>query len=388
MHEDLAFVVSVQFFVYALAWTCVARLDAKHRIESGCWSGYNFCQAISIALMTRAVSQGAPLFEMLGLTLALAGYVLPNAGVDRFLHQRFRYKWVWLGISVAVMAVAVNPFGWLSELSVKILSLNGCAVSFALAGVFLFWRPLHSEFGIAGLAALLPSLIYALVLGVKTAIALGGSSGYVQPGASRLGLYLFVLVIAGAVNMTFLGLYVSRLLANIRRVAGTDQLTALMNRHETTKHLELEWARYQRGGQHLSVAFLDVDHFKRINDLGGHKFGDEVLKSVASAMQAELRASDRIGRWGGEEFLVILPGTKTTGAAALLERLHGFLNRHPVKVPGGCAPLTVSVGIAGTDQNNPASTAAELVAQADGAMYQAKAMGRNRSVIRDDSIRD
>lgn len=384
MRDELATVVGAQFLVYAIAWSGIALADRRRRIASGYWALYNLFQAASIALLARSATHGSSTLGVLSLLLAIGGYALPNAGVDRFLHDRTRYGWLWLLMALAGAVVAFNPGSWLSEPAALVLSLNGSAIAFSLVGVVLFCQPLRREFGWVGLAALLPSIAYGLVLLFKTILTFSSPAQVQAVGtqsASRLGLFLFVISIAGAVNMGFLGLYVSRLLIGIRRVATTDLLTGLMNRHETTKLLHAEWARHQRSGLPLSLAFIDVDHFKRINDLGGHQAGDYILQSTAALIQKALRGTDHAGRWGGEEFLLILPETPAQGASAVVMRLHQAIQRHAVNVPEGCPPLTISVGVACTVDVSTSMQPLDLVAQADKAMYQAKANGRNRTVV-------
>jgi diguanylate cyclase (GGDEF)-like protein len=136
--------------------------------------------------------------------------------------------------------------------------------------------------------------------------------------------------------------------------------------------LEHELAKAERFETPFSVVLLDIDHFKRVNDGYGHATGDEVLKELTRRLEDSLRQCDRVGRWGGEEFLVLLPETHAAGAGHVAEKLRRVMADRPF--PGELA-VTVSLGVA---TYRPGDTAASLVEWADQAVYRAKAGGRNR----------
>ena len=143
-------------------------------------------------------------------------------------------------------------------------------------------------------------------------------------------------------------------------------------------HLERELARAQRGALPLTVALADVDHFKSINDAYGHDAGDRVLREVAARMQRSLRKSDAIGRYGGEEFLLVLSSAGSAREASVgtaLERIRAAVCSSPISLPSGA--LTVSVSIGTTTVAPGGEDAATIIANADAGLYQAKAEGRN-----------
>lgn len=156
-------------------------------------------------------------------------------------------------------------------------------------------------------------------------------------------------------------------------VAGrTDAMTGACNRRYLGSLIEGEIEVARRHARPFSVIFIDIDHFKDINDTHGHATGDEVLKGVVGIVSSALRAGDRLGRWGGEEFLVFLPGTGLDGARALAERL-----RASIEEGGGRTPVavTASLGVAGHRNDESLD---QLIHRADQALYQAKNEGRNR----------
>lgn len=169
----------------------------------------------------------------------------------------------------------------------------------------------------------------------------------------------------------------------LRRISLTDALTGVHNRRYFDQRLLEEVDRAQRTGQPLSCLFLDVDHFKRINDTWGHQVGDRVLQEVAARAKAQLRLSDALGRYGGEEFAVLLSQTDTEMALEIAERIRQAIAEKTFAADvAQSLAVTLSVGVAtlGTAQDGMAGkTAAEwLVAQADQALYRSKQNGRNQ----------
>jgi len=170
------------------------------------------------------------------------------------------------------------------------------------------------------------------------------------------------------------------ILANLRTLAiaehraATDPLTRLPNSRSVQEVLIRMVAQSSRTGDPLSAIVLDLDHFKALNDRHGHQAGDEVLECVGAALRHGVRASDFAGRWGGEEFVVLLPATDHEGALHLAESLRADLER--LKVPGVTASVTASLGVATLPEH--AADGSSLIRAADRALYVAKAEGRNR----------
>ena len=172
-----------------------------------------------------------------------------------------------------------------------------------------------------------------------------------------------------------------RSLQEVRRDAATDGLTGLHNRRAFDAKLREAAGQAMNSGEPLSLAFFDIDHFKRFNDSWGHQVGDEVLRLVATTVTAQIRPSDIAARYGGEEFGIILPATQTAEAALLANRIRGSFEdkRLIVRTTGKKIDgLSVSVGIACYD---PGEALNAWIGRADKAMYSVKAGGRNRVEI-------
>ncbi|WP_374595079.1 GGDEF domain-containing protein [Aquabacterium sp.] len=165
-------------------------------------------------------------------------------------------------------------------------------------------------------------------------------------------------------------------LERVQQLATRDTLTGLVNRRHMQDLLEQEWQRQERLGVAFAVAIIDLDHFKRINDLHGHRVGDEVLQHFAQAAQGVLRGSDVVARWGGEEFLFLFPDSNVMQAHACLQRLTETLAT--LRVSEGVPELRVHFS-AGVAQHHHGRTLDQTLERADRALYMAKAAGRNRS---------
>jgi diguanylate cyclase (GGDEF)-like protein len=164
----------------------------------------------------------------------------------------------------------------------------------------------------------------------------------------------------------------------VEQQALVDSLTGLANRRLCTAALEKELARAERFSEPLSLVLADIDDFKRINDRWGHPTGDEVLKAFAETLRDSVREIDLAGRWGGEEFALLLPGTDLEGGRELAERVREMLERQEVvAADGAVVRVTASFGVASFPESENQD---QLVAAADGALYEAKRTGKNRVV--------
>ncbi|AEH44760.1 diguanylate cyclase [Thermodesulfatator indicus DSM 15286] len=164
----------------------------------------------------------------------------------------------------------------------------------------------------------------------------------------------------------------------LREIALKDALTTLYNRHYFQKRLEEEIERSFRYNQPLSIAILDIDFFKNINDKYGHLCGDKVLKTLAEILREETRKSDILARYGGEEFVILLPSTNLQGAKTLAERLRQKIEKYEFSCEKYKFSITVSFGVASLDPKKK-TTVIDFLSAADKALYISKRQGRNRT---------
>lgn len=179
-------------------------------------------------------------------------------------------------------------------------------------------------------------------------------------------------------NQAAIALENMHLFAEIERLATTDELTGLHNRRHLFYLAEREFTRARRNSRPIAAMMLDMDRFKQVNDTHGHTVGDEVLQAVARRLTANVRTEDILGRYGGEEFVAILPETDRTKAREIAERLLRAICEEPIATTRGPVNVTISIGVAGTCEDLPDPMT--LVDQADAALYTAKRAGRNRVV--------
>ena len=238
-------------------------------------------------------------------------------------------------------------------------------------------RPVITALVAAGLGVALTSILvrahqayrFGRLVSAAERIAAGDYTAYVAPRGTGLESRL-----AHAVNE------IAAALVDTHDRATVDRLTGVANRQSLLAALFAEAERASRYGRPLSVAFVDIDHFKAVNDTYGHAVGDIVLRGVAQAIAANLRTSDMIGRYGGEEFMLILTETNIEEGATLTEKLRTLVQRQRFAIEGaGDIAVTISIGIAGGSGSQLRMDT--LVRDADAAMYSAKSLGRNQTYV-------
>ena len=226
-------------------------------------------------------------------------------------------------------------------------------------------------------------LLEAVVLGVRALVAISTHSeatNILQSSALQTLTFLatFSVVLVSSVGFVFMSR--DRADENNRVLAALDPLTGVANRRSLIAALDRDMARAQRMREPMALMMVDIDHFKDVNDRYGHPAGDRVLCSVVNVLRQRVRAQDLVGRYGGEEFMVLLPDTGLTGAEQLARELCKAVeeSRCPADgVPGPGIAVTVSIGVFGGRLESGDSWDM-LIAAADRALYQAKNNGRNR----------
>ena len=313
---------------------------------------------------------------------------------------------VWTACSVLglIAVYAAIRSGWSRRFKDPALTLaqilyaiTCCVAAFVIAGpargVTLPILAIILMFGIFGLTTrqMLGVLVYSLV-------AFGVASGVVaardEPDYPTVVAAAYVgMVVVVLLSSTFLTTRVqstrehlrrqkaelAQALEQIRQLATHDDLTGLLNRRAMLDRMQLEQRRSLRSGSPLLIAQLDIDHFKAVNDTHGHAAGDLVLQSFADTVRRNVRDTDVLARWGGEEFVLLLCDTPAADAVTLMERLRQAVQAMQVPVAQGGQPITVTVSI-GLARHAPADPLAGTLERADRALYAAKAGGRNRVV--------
>lgn len=323
-----------------------------------------------------------------GMAVALVGAYRNPLSVDVQIYQKFfivavavslvlhlivrraDYGW-WLGFTTSIADVTLISLGlaWFLVAGSPASALNSTllfpAYFYALAATTI--RLDHR----ACLAAGLVAGVQYLLMVVYSAVAYGIDAPFVEPEtqAVRIGLLL---------GMAAIGVIVNRRMQTPHVLSANDSLTGLLNRHAFEDRWTSEVARARRYGRPISIAVLDIDYFKQFNDRHGHVGGDTALEIVATTLRSRVRATDFVGRMGGEEFIVALPETGSSAAVALVEGLRKAVAETMMLIPGNRVPasVTVSAGVASWPEHGEEIT--RLMERADDRMYEAKLDGRNR----------
>jgi len=202
---------------------------------------------------------------------------------------------------------------------------------------------------------------------------------FANPNALQSAMFVAAAVAAIVSTFGFLMLHKERADGEAVRMATIDPLTGAYNRRTFHDIAERELARARRAGQPLSIIVVDIDHFRPVNEQHGNRAGDEVLRRVADLIRSALRKEDMLVRYGGEEFLVMLPEVPGPGAVVVAGRIRKAVEADTLQVDGKTLRLTVSVGVSARFDEGPESIE-NLLARADEALALAKQRGRNRVV--------
>jgi diguanylate cyclase (GGDEF)-like protein len=352
--------------------------DSRRRIRTGQWAFSLWVYVASAFVLWFNMRQqegyevlflGWCVFVAVGLALVYAA--LRSGWSERFADPALTTTQIALGVLVV-------EWGYLICGPARSLTLFPLLLIFVFGAFSLDWRriTLLTLFALASLVACVATLHVT-----RSGIA----SWSLRDADLRLDLsnVLMVLVLLPAVSLVAARLSslrsrlrsqraaLTQALREVQRLAIHDELTGLANRRHMQERLEQEKSRCQRTGRQFSIAVIDLDHFKRINDSLGHAGGDAVLRAFAAATAATMRGADLMARWGGEEFLLLLPDTPGAQAQAVVMRLLERVRTLP------CAadlPMSFSAGVTEHHQDESVS---DTVARADRQMYEAKRAGRN-----------
>lgn len=310
--------------------------------------------------------------------------VIHTLALIAFQHERVRClpRWaVWLpaGLNLLVALVWLHDDRWRNVLVAGLQALMaGVLLSQAWAPGLQLRRLTGRWVVIAGATLMFLTLLLRTVLMFT---ASDWDSHFNVPPGVQVFTYAVTLAVLLINSMGFVLMQMEHAVAQQHDLASHDRLTGLYNRLALMELMDHHLALARRRGSPLALLMLDIDHFKVVNDQHGHLVGDEVLRQVAQRAKARLRGADLLARFGGEEFLALLPATAAEGARAVAEDIRRAVADPPMVVHGVSIPVTISIGVhAGIPTDAP--TAAEaMIALSDQALYEAKHQGRNRVVV-------
>jgi diguanylate cyclase (GGDEF)-like protein len=269
-----------------------------------------------------------------------------------------------VGEIVAHAVLAVTFVGWDSGFHFYIM----------LIPPVVMVSPLHNAIAKMPAVIAVVAVYVALDYTLRDAVAT-----YAMPPAVQDSLYYFNLVAVLAIMVFLAGLYYRLVVHNerkLQRLATTDALTGLHNRRSLTLYATDLLSQTQP----LTAILCDLDNFKRTNDEHGHLAGDQVLITVARLLRQSVRSRDLAARWGGEEFLLLLPDTSAAEAVVVAERIRQRIDAAVIEMGGTTLPVSATLGVA---ERKGQETLDQLLARADEALYQGKHAGRNRIVCMD-----
>ncbi|UUX94726.1 GGDEF domain-containing protein [Aquabacterium sp. J223] len=362
------------FLLFGLTLT-MSRRSLPDRPELAAWATGTWCMVGAFVLLALRLVGPEWVSVIGGNVLMFVAIHLNGRALHRFVTGGPPPRWQLLAPVAGAVLITLLHTRPVAERTAVV------SVTLALQGLPMVWVALR------GGRAAEPSLRtvgIAVALGVvalaaRTVHALSSPADYATfwqtslgNGATYLAGYLFPL---GA-GIGFIVANLERTAGQLREQATYDGLTGCLRRSVFTTLLEQACRRARRDGQPLALVLLDIDHFKAINDGHGHQAGDHVLQRFAQAVRERLRASDVLGRVGGEEFAVLLPATSADGARHVAEQLRQAVQALAVEV-GASRPLAVTVS-AGVALLGATDDAAALFQSADAALYEAKRAGRNR----------
>jgi diguanylate cyclase (GGDEF)-like protein len=339
-----------------------AMIGVSYVIDAGILLIYAYAGTVAAAI--------GPIYAICGLTSCALAVLMSESGFN----DRFKDHYLVAPHSTANMLIMVAFTYIVPEVGVMFLCSLFTVFSFASlrstpAQTAMIWTA--TALGLAGLFLLTDKPI-------------------AMPHGSQLERFATMLVfILTLGRCMFLGIFSSSLKQSlyqrglklkeaykrIEELAELDELTGAFNRRCIMRMLDEEIARAPRNGSACSIALIDLDHFKHVNDSFGHPTGDEVLRTFAITMFANIRGADHFGRYGGEEFLLVLPDMPIDGAARALDRLRAIVADLDWSAFSPGMRVTLSAGVATL---RPDETADSFLARADRALYAAKAQGRNR----------
>ncbi|TDP73292.1 GGDEF domain-containing protein [Roseateles toxinivorans] len=355
----------------------VALGGRRHDQELRSWTLGSWALLGGFLMLTARVWVPMPVSVLGGNSLILLGMCLHTEALYRFLLDKPAPRWVWGilgGGMVMLLAVMFQP---LSQRSPVISAMLGLAL---LPGVHVIWvhgRRAERSLRTVGVTLALAALVL-MFRGVHGLVSPHVYASLTHSSLSQGLTFLIAFLCLLGAGFGFVLASFERLAQRMEVLATVDGLTGSMNRATTDTMLAHALARCRREGQPLAFVALDLDHFKRINDLHGHSTGDAVLRAFVATVKLRLRAGDVVGRLGGEEFGLVLPNTGAAGAEHVAEAVRRAIEKMQVSnADGQLVPVTVSAGVA-VAPAGPGVSGEQLYREADRALYRAKALGRNR----------
>lgn len=370
----------LQELVIALGWLVTGWLLKDVRRPAWHWAGFSLLSGASFLNFVFSAHAQMEFVRLFGNTLFVAALLLQTRGLLLFTGQPPVDRRA-IGILV-LLSATLGLWPNHADAPWRVASISALSCLCCLWTAQIVFRYMRRQILRSPWMALftLPSILGALVLAHRAVMALLNPQQLIQTSIEGTSISLtsamLWVLLSLSLELTLFGLVIFKLGSQLRRAARHDRLTGLLNRHAMDDVLTQERHRARRLGTPFSALMVDIDHFKLVNDRLGHAAGDHTLRAVAQHLRKQLRTTDVVARWGGEEFLILLPGTSRTEAGHLADKLCDSLRQLPIPWGGQHLACSVSIGVA--QWRAKGDTADALLARADQALYCAKHQGRNQ----------
>ncbi|HEX4780550.1 MAG TPA: GGDEF domain-containing protein [Usitatibacter sp.] len=363
------------------ATAVVIAYGAGRRLRQGVglWIAALICRALAVAALAAGIQPPAHAFAIGSALLALS-MTLQGASLLAYDGRKLP-AWV----HTAVLAGVAIPFALLGNDAANAVLFGGIAfgtILILLAAIAVQVHPSVSGRARARNVLVIMFSAGAVVFyirGVSVMLVSDPLQPFVNPGPFQSALFVIAAGAALVSTLGFMLLQKERAEGEALRMATMDPLTGAYNRRTFHEIGEREMSRARRAGQPLSIIMVDIDHFRPVNESHGNRAGDEMLQKVADLIRSALRKEDMLVRYGGEEFLVMLPEVPGPGAVVVAGRIRKAVEAQPLRLGSDSVAATVSVGVSARLDEGPESMES-LIARAEEALALAKQRGRNRVV--------
>ena len=350
----------------------------SRRDGMGYWAWGVAAQALAYLLFALRGQVSDWLSVVLANTLLVTTFALFTEGLCEFQQRPLRRRFIWGPVALMLLLVVVfmNHLQIRPLLAIVLLGFQSVVLLYLIISRHRQTPGRGQYFVVAGLVLVVLALLLRLLIVVSgQAVELNQVTGSNPAHAFSIlvSILIMVLISMGLVLMT-------KEQADMRNhaLAMLDDLTGLSNRRSIQQALTQHIALARRSNRPLALLLIDIDYFKQINDTHGHLSGDQALRNVAICLKERLRAQDIVGRWGGEEFIAILPDTDVAGALALAEALRATMEQARFAgLDGQPIALTISIGLHALELSS-GNERDDMLGAADRALYLAKENGRNR----------
>jgi len=381
--RTIALFIGMTFFVQASVIGAQAYLIRELKRYRGVGTAVLANLCVAVGVMLRLYADRLPGFFILILSnmLLLVAIVLFYVALSKFAGLAYSKVFV-IGVMVSVLSSLLYFTYWEDDVGKRILSNSLGSIAIVLLLLYQLRRIIReTALRFSAILMMISFLVHGMFLIVRTInILLNPLPDTLNLNPVQSATYLLTVALSFFWSMGFILMVSQRLRNDLMEVATIDVLTRIPNRRATQAFLEKELSRAQRNQSEFTIFLIDIDNFKQVNDRWGHAAGDDALAKIAGIFQSKIRKQDLVGRWGGEEFLFIVPGP--CEAEVLGERLRSEIANARFSHGDASFGITISIGVASAKQSDQID---QILKKADQALYRAKRTKNTVSIEHDET---